>query len=416
MTHIPKMELAHNSRKGSSQLGRIALVLGLVLVAVFGLPATVHAQGPSDDGKVVFGGTYQLGKGESLNGSLALFGGTVILEEGSNVNGSIVITGGSLDISGDVSGDVTAVGGALTLSDTAHLHGNIYTVGSSINRSPNAKIDGRVIAGTANSLDLKVPSLGKGLQNLNLSPMTNAVTRFVSAIFQSLALAVLALLMAMFVLKPTERVVEAIDTQPIISGAFGLLTLIVAPALLVLLAITLILIPVSLIGFFVLAIAIVFGWIALGLELGHRITTSLKVQWTPPIEAGIGTLVLSLVVSLLTVIPCIGWMTIPVLSMIGLGAVILTRFGTQTYIRPTQVPVGAANYPGRPVAVVPPSEVRSAPKAPVAPASQSTPGEPTPGGANVYNVPGTISTPQQPGSPEENDRSNPSDESIPPSL
>jgi cytoskeletal protein CcmA (bactofilin family) len=410
MIQIPKMKptskLAHFSKKDHSSLGRIALIFGLVLAVVFGLPAQVHAQGPSGDGKVVFGGTYQLGKGETLNGSLAVFGGTVTLEEGSNVNGAIVITGGTLDISGDVSGDVTAVGGALTLSDTAHLHGNIYTVGSSINRSPDAKIDGQVIAGTANSLDLKMPTLGKGLQNLNFSPITNAITRVSSAIFQSLALAVLALLMAMFILKPTERVVEAIDNQPVISGAFGLLTLIVAPALLVLLAITLILIPVSLIGIFVLGIAIVFGWIALGLELGHRLTTLLKVQWTPPVEAGVGTLVLSLVVNLLTVIPCIGWLAIPVLSMIGLGAVILTRFGTQTYIRPTQVPVAAAAYPGRPAVVVPASSVRTTPVVPSAS-----------GSASVYEVPETpASSSEPPASPDEENRPADPDENIPPSL
>jgi hypothetical protein len=355
-------------------LSKLSLILLLVLTAVFAFPGQAHAQGP-DDGKVVFGGTYRLAAGETLNGSLAIFGGTATLEKGSKVNGSVVITGGTLEIQGEVSGDITTVGGALTIGDSAHLHGSIYTVGGALNRAPGAEIDGSIVSGAPNDFSIPTPNLNRNLFNLNLNPLTDMLGRTIAVIFQSFAMAVLALLVAMFLLQPTERVLGAINAQPIISGAFGLLTVIVAPALLLLLAITLILIPVSAVGAMLLVVAFAFGWIALGLELGRRMAEMFKVQWGAPVEAALGTLILSLIVSLIAQIPCIGWLAAPILGMIGLGGVVLTRFGTQAYTG--SAPAAAAPYPVAPVV---------SPMAPVVPpASPRATAAPAP--VHVYEVP-----------------------------
>jgi hypothetical protein len=181
------------------------------------------------------------------------------------------------------------------------------------------------------------------------------------AIFQSLAIAALAVLATMFLANPTQRVAQSIITEPAAAGGIGCLTVIVAPALIALLAITLILIPVSLVGILALAIALLFGWIAVGLEVGNRMAGLFKTQWAIPVAAGIGTLVITLVASILNIVPCIGWILPALLAVLGLGGVLVSQFGTRSY---GFAAAHRPNMPPPPVYSIPPSNYPPAPPAP----------------------------------------------------
>jgi L-cystine uptake protein TcyP (sodium:dicarboxylate symporter family) len=50
---------------------------------------------------------------------------------------------------------------------------------------------------------------------------------------------------------------------------------------LLLLIITILLIPAALVAVIALVLAAVFGWIAIGLEIGQRFTGAIKQQWHP---------------------------------------------------------------------------------------------------------------------------------------
>ena len=172
-------------------------------------------------------------------------------------------------------------------------------------------------------------------------------------LFQSFILAALAVLVVIFWPKTTSRVASTVIGQPLATGGIGLLTLVVGPILLLLLMITVCLIPVSIIGILILVVSVVFGWIALGLEVGKRLAIALNQEYQPVVMAGLGTLVLSLVVNGINFIPCVGWLAPFVVSAVGLGGVILSRFGTQTYM------ISAAAVPTEEEAIVevpPPDE------------------------------------------------------------
>ena len=47
--------------------------------------------------------------------------------------------------------------------------------------------------------------------------------------------------------------------------------------------------------------------------------------------AGIGTLIITIIARLAALIPCVGWTVGAILSLFGLGAIVLTRFGTRDY-------------------------------------------------------------------------------------
>ena len=62
---------------------------------------------PSRD-QVVFGQTYTLESGDTLNGSLLVFGGEIYIEEGALVDGDVIGFGADMNIDGEVDGSVSS--------------------------------------------------------------------------------------------------------------------------------------------------------------------------------------------------------------------------------------------------------------------------------------------------------------------
>jgi hypothetical protein len=238
----------------------------------------------------------------------------------------------------------------------------VNIVGGNLNRATGATIGGGVNSGGGGygpfGFDfhgIQPPSFY--WQNSPFSIMANIMWFFLR-VFLWAALAVLAV---MFLPVYVGRVANTATSQPVLSGGIGLLTAVVLPIVLAVIMITIILIPVSLIGFLALAVAWAFGLIALGSELGRRMAHSLNQTWAAPVAAGIGTFVLILVINgVRDVIPCVGWILSAIVGMIGLGAVILSRFGTTSYptypsYRPasglaTPTPPPAGDWPPAPPA------------------------------------------------------------------
>jgi hypothetical protein len=279
---------------------------------------------PSFDDGLVIGNNYRLASGQTLNHDLTVIGGNATLEQDSTVNGDVAVMGGTLRIDGRVNGDVSVMGGSVRLDDNAVVRGSLNQLGGSIDQSQSARVEGQNDFNNRpfGSTTMRTPPV-----NVNFDPITGPMLAF----FRALALAALAVLLQLFAPIPMQRVGQTAQNVPLISGGVGLLTVLVGPALLVIVAITIILLPVSLLGLLLLGVAVVFGWLALGLITGQHLARLFKQTWSDPINAGVGTLALSLVASMANLIWCVGWLATLLISAIGLGAVILTRFGTRSY-------------------------------------------------------------------------------------
>ncbi len=325
-----------------NRIKKLPVVLVLLLTILLVFPTQVNAQGPSGD-QVVFGGTYTLDSNEVLSGNLAIFGGSSTLEDGSIVRGDIVITGGTLDVYGEVDGDINTIGGSVFLGDGAVIHGDVVSVGGSVNRDPGAQIEGSIRHEQPDQFNIPaLPRIVRPGALVNRAPIDlHPIGRIFLGFFQVLALSAIAVLLGLFAPIPSQRVAKAITIQPVLSGAIGLLTFIVAPALLLVLVITIILSPVSILGVLVLLVALLFGWLALGLELGQRMEIMFKSDWTVPVSAGLGTLVLTFVAWLIWQIPCLGPTIVVLASAVGLGGVALTRFGFRPYTPAAPAPPSA---------------------------------------------------------------------------
>lgn len=333
------------------QLTALLLLAVLMLVPVRG----AAAKGLSE-GQVIFGQSFTLKSGDILHGDLVVFGGSATIEDGAKVDGNTLLFGGNLVIDGEVTGDVALAGGSVTLGAHAHLHGNLSTVGASLDRADGSQVDGQIF-NTATSwvnngsagnhpVQPSIPSPTPAVPNIHIN--FNPFGWILNAFGQALGFGLLAMLLMLFLAPHAQRVAQAAASQPVIAGGLGLLTIVFAVIALVALAVFSILIitliitvPLMIVISVALPMAGLFGWIAIGLEIGERFANAIHQEWHPALAAGLGTFALTLISSMLTGIPvlnCIGWVVPFLLGMAALGAVIMTRFGTRPALDTAVIP------------------------------------------------------------------------------
>ncbi len=309
----------------------------VVLVLLLALPVTAFAA-PLDDGRVVLGSDYVLASGETLDGDLVVLGGTAVLEEDSRVNGNVFVMGGNLEADGTIDGDLALMGGNASLGPNAVVEGDVVTIGGNVDPGL-AIIKGNITSEQVFDFPMNFdstrsyifPQQFRGFQDFQ-GFGTSMGTRILWYFFQAFLLAALAALVVVFIPEQTKRVASTLTEQPWISGGIGILTMIVAPILIFFLFITICFAVLGFLGVFILVVAGVFGWIAVGMEVGDRLAKALEREWQPVLSAAAGTLIVTLVLMGIGFFPCIGWLAQFLVGAAGLGAVILTRFGTREYI------------------------------------------------------------------------------------
>jgi len=338
-------------------------VISLILVAVLACLPLFPAAAADETipGQFVFGQSFTLKDGQTMNGDLMVFGGSATIAQGATVNGNVVVFGGSLTIQGKVNHDAVIFGGTATLAATAHIYGNLSTLGSTLDRSDGALVDGQVNNGNihfGSGQDVYIPPAGApanpfaSFMHFAVNPFLSGVANVIS---QSVTLALLAMLLMLFLAQRADRVAHAIIAQPLTAGGLGLLTLVAVPVILVALAVLSILIitliitvPLMVIVALALGVALLFGWIAVGYEVGRRFTKAIHQEWHPAFSAGLGTFVLTLIAASLANIPvlnCVGWLVPFLLSIAALGGVLLTRFGAQAVLSPNEQPLVVPTKP-----------------------------------------------------------------------
>ncbi|MEJ5311880.1 MAG: polymer-forming cytoskeletal protein [Anaerolineae bacterium] len=336
----------------------LTIVLGMCLAALaFGPAPVLAAPGPQGDGNVIFG-PYTLAAGNTATGDMTVFGGpatlkpdsnfngdltvfgTLDIEESANLNGTLVVFGDA-NIAGNVDGDVLVIG-ALVLRETAYVSGDVSATGA-IDQRDGAVVDGEITPFSEREFDfdrdfpIEVPPPSTGPNpsvTIHSRPVwVQGLWNTLKAIVSVVVLSLLALVIVSIWPQQTERVGRAIEEAALTSFGMGLLVYLVAFIVLTLLAITICLSPFALLGWLVVGVGLLLGWIALGLILGKRILTSLFNQPQPqPVAAAVvGTAVLTLVLAMTRVFWPIHGILMFVLVPLATGAVLLTRFGTMPY-------------------------------------------------------------------------------------
>jgi hypothetical protein len=322
-------------------------VLVVSLAAVLLLPAApaLATEGPpGDDGVVIWNEDYTLEEGELLDGDLVVFNGDVTLEPGSRVAGSVIIWKGSAQIDGIVEGDMVVSGGDIHLDDGAQVEGDVVcTWNCDLEQEEGARVDGGIIEGLPlgdlrferwRDVPMRIPSLPSFWAS-GAGQVLNWTLRAIRSVIAMLVVAAVAGLVALIWPHQTAQVGRTVVEAPWPSLGIGLLTAAAGTALIIALALTICLSPVAALVALALGAAGLFGWIGVGAQVGERLLQALNVREIAPLwAAGLGTLLITLIGVGLSVAFCLailGWMVVFVLGCLGLGAVVLTRFGTMAY-------------------------------------------------------------------------------------
>lgn len=371
------------------------IVLCLAVLWFAGMASPAYAQGPSRSDSSCFGGNATVAPNESpdnlilfgcgarvssgarVGRDVVAFGSNIVLEEGARVGRDIVVFGGNVNLAGQVGRRITIFGGSLTLESGSEVKDDVTIFGGGVDRKPGAVVHGRIVQGGVFSpgrerVPFTFPFVAPwtSLWFNGYSFWSGLVEGFVRSLITTLGLAALGVLILVFLPTQTNQVATTAERAALPSVGVGCLTLLVGGLLTLLLIVTCLGIPLALLLIVLLAAANVFGWVAVSSVLGERLLRGLRTTTIVPIVAMlVGVFVLWLV----TQIPVLGGLISLFVASLGLGAVVLTRFGTQIY-PPT---AGLAIVPAPPTPPTSPS-VTSAPVPPAPPAAPTPPPPPAP--------------------------------------
>jgi hypothetical protein len=332
-----------------------------------------EASAVNGDVFVANGDVYLAGQ---VNGDLAVMDGDLELAGTGLVAGDLFAMGGNQDVAGHVRGDLSALFGDMVLRDTAIVEGALLVAPGVLEREAGAQVRGDEVH------DLPVPPLPFIEELPKRVPMPtpparvqppmpprvphhtlgSQIARFVgkgfTATFLSLLFIAVGTLIVFIWPRSTRRVSECVAAMPVQAFGIGLLSFIIAAflealAVVVMILIilvaaaliaTVILIPIGLLLILLsvlvlfpvplaLAGAMVLGWVGVAELIGRRVLKVLRVRSVTPLGAVIAGLLVTVPVAatLWMAAPlCCAWPFIILLTSVGLGAVIHTRFGTQS--------------------------------------------------------------------------------------
>jgi hypothetical protein len=304
----------------------LVLLCLIVLTACISTPAqtTEPEFRTTFPSQFIAGDTYILKSNEKIDGNIVGIGTTLIIEEDALVMGDISLIGSNLEVSGRVAGDLNLLAGSSYIKDTAIITGDINQIFQTINISPYALVTGEINTYTFPSaaggdVGTKVISLLEWLHPGRIIALQGALV---------LALVLLSLIGIYLLKVPTTRIASAIKTNLPAAWGAGLLTIITIPVVAVILIITICLSPVGILLIITCLVCSLWGWVALSIIVGSRVIEWLKLDW--PIEPTtiFGAFILGLISSVLSFIPCIGFFINLIITAIGIGGVLLSRFGT----------------------------------------------------------------------------------------
>ena len=250
--------------------------------------------------------------------SIVKIGGDVVVPLGKEIEDAVAV-GGSVTVQGTVS-DAVAVGGSVYLKPTARVKGDAVSIGGEVVIEKGAVISGDIVEVSP----IQIMPFAKGFKEWGLKwGIAGMIFARILVFIGFLALAVL--LTAVFN-KYIGVVSIQVEGQWLRTFLWGVLGLILVAPIIILLAISILGIPLIPLFLIVFLAASILGYIAVAQLVGKKITVAFRKPNQPMIlEVIIGMLLLGIV----CLIPVIGFLVRSVVATLGLGGVILTKFGTK---------------------------------------------------------------------------------------
>lgn len=332
-----------------NSLARSALVLFLVLAVVVSVfPGVAAAETRA-------GGTVIVEEGETVDGLSAMAGtiivrgtvdgnlegvaGSVVIETSGVVTGDLSMSGGNIHVAGRVDGNAEVGSGSITIARGGEIGGTLRGGAGSV--SIDGSVGGDAVIGAASITLGESGSVGGDLRydeeatfvnrggsvggsivaDPNIGGETASLPEIPGWVFSGYAMLVNLVLGAVLLLVVpgfSERVNDTVAGEPLKSTGVGVAGLIGTPIALVILAITIVGIPLTIAGALLFGllvwVALIYGRIAVGawalkqVDVGNR--------WLALVVGVVG-------LGLIGQVPIVGGLVSLVTFLLGLGAIAL---------------------------------------------------------------------------------------------
>jgi hypothetical protein len=263
--------------------------------------------------------------------SVIKIGSDIVIETGQKVRNVIAI-GGQITINGIIENHVVAIGGSVVLTKTALVGGNVVSLGGVIVIARDAQVVGSLTeVNSSNLYDTLTTALSTEWEGWSWIFAVISLAIF-------LVIVILSLLIVALLPKPVRVVAEAISENTfkvVLCGVLGLVLIAPLALLLTISVVGIALIPLEVI---VVVCSILLGFIAVGQLIGSMAYKLLKSPNPGMIRETFWGLI---ILWLIGWVPYIGWMAKAVAIVIGLGATLVTRFGTHQGWKSTPPPSAA---------------------------------------------------------------------------
>jgi uncharacterized RDD family membrane protein YckC len=313
----------------------------------------VLGAGERAEAVVAIGGSA-IAAGDVEKAVVALFGDA---HTSGRVGEAVVAVFGDATIGGDVRHDVVAIGGDVALGRDAVVNGDVIAVGGRVVRDPTAAVRGDIHELLVPGGEQIASGLGTWFRHcaamgrpLALAPGLEWAWGF--------AIGCLALYVTLAILlsRSVDACVRTFERYPGQTVLTAIIAVLLTPLVIIMLAITVIGMPLIPLLWLALLVGTLFGKVAVLAALGRRLTARVGGVLN---HAAVAVLIGGVIVLLLYLVPVLGFVVFNVLWMLGIGVVLYTLLLTFKAKRQT-VPVATTR-------VDPP------PTAPTQPASDGTP-------------------------------------------
>lgn len=278
--------------------GQTVVVSGHVFGDVRLAGQTVNLSAKVDGNASAAGQSFNLTSDGKVAGDLSLGAAT------ANLNGPVgrdlVAGGNNIVLTSQVGRNVAGYVRSLQLSSTAHVKGNVdFTSDFDAAKATGAKVDGKITR-----------------HDVPRQARTDSRLQFAWGIYWLISMLFTALVLAIFFPSVLHRVSDQAVSKPWKALLVGLFATVSAPAVMLLLALTVVGLPLVIILGLLWAVAVLISWVFFAYYLGRLI---LKDSRRPIWIALTGTLVLCIAY----VIPLVGFLAFLLALCFGTGTILL---------------------------------------------------------------------------------------------
>ncbi len=327
---------ARNPASAGRRFARLLILVGVLVVLASSMTACGVNTGISEGFSL--GRTYRLEDGDLRDGNQVIFAYNAEFQPESVIAGDLTLTGNDITLDATVRGNVVIVADRLRLGETALIAGDLVACVNELDRHPHAQITGEL---RQECLSDDSVSLASVIEAVWAGWRDSVFFRFGTVLIGALLFGAFAALGTVFVRRPMVRMSEALRELPWLATGVGAITMLAAIGLTLLyafmlkLVVPLVLLPLVLLLWLALLVLSLLGWLALAEPFGIFLLRLARVDRQPHmITAAIGGIALALLLRLWSVFWVHGWiilLAVLIFGAIGLGPVLLTRFGTRTY-------------------------------------------------------------------------------------